>query len=50
MCEHRHLLPWNPFLTVDANAHEDVTCEQGFTVIWYMSSATMSQAQLSSWL
>ena len=31
-CEHYNLLPWNPFF---ANAHVDVTCEQGldFTFI-----------------
>ena len=28
--EHHHLLPYNQFFTSDANAHADVSCEQGF--------------------
>ena len=32
-CQHNHLLPWDLFLTSDANANADVTCDQGLTDI-----------------
>ena len=31
-CEHNHLLPWNPFMTFDANESAAVTCEQGLRI------------------